>query len=231
METNTSTDSKSSPAAGALNQLATPPPGWYRAQGDPPDTQRFWDGTQWQGGPQPIGTIVDTARARSSAMPLGLEAGNPWLRIGAKVIDQTLLPAFFVGVTFLFEGLGAVSGEEPEALYWILLIPSFMVYNLVMVGFFATTVGKAMVGLRVVGPTGQRAGWVVATRRWVLQLVVVVPFLGPLAVLGIALVSLVYLFTDPRRQTVHDRVAGSFVVTTESLKRTRTGALNGVAKS
>lgn len=28
------------------------PPGWYYADGDQPGTQRYWDGTQWQGGPQ-----------------------------------------------------------------------------------------------------------------------------------------------------------------------------------
>lgn len=28
-------------------------PGWYQAEGDPPGTQRYWDGSAWQGGPQP----------------------------------------------------------------------------------------------------------------------------------------------------------------------------------
>lgn len=28
------------------------PPGWYHAEGDPPGTQRYWDGFAWQGGPQ-----------------------------------------------------------------------------------------------------------------------------------------------------------------------------------
>ena len=31
------------------------PPGWYPADGDPPGTQRYWDGMQWQGGPQAMG--------------------------------------------------------------------------------------------------------------------------------------------------------------------------------
>ena len=34
------------------------PPGWYNAQGDPPNTQRYWDGTQWVGGPQLIGAVA-----------------------------------------------------------------------------------------------------------------------------------------------------------------------------
>ena len=34
--------------------MTTPPQqpaGWYHAQGDPPGTQRWWDGSQWVGGP------------------------------------------------------------------------------------------------------------------------------------------------------------------------------------
>jgi len=35
--------------------MTTPmPPGWYPAEGDPPGTQRYWDGGQWQGGPQAV---------------------------------------------------------------------------------------------------------------------------------------------------------------------------------
>ncbi len=30
------------------------PPGWYYAEGDPPGTNRYWDGETWQGGPQPV---------------------------------------------------------------------------------------------------------------------------------------------------------------------------------
>jgi len=30
------------------------PAGWYYAQGDPPGTQRYWDGAAWQGEPQPV---------------------------------------------------------------------------------------------------------------------------------------------------------------------------------
>ena len=85
-------------------------------------------------------------------------------------------------------------------------------------GLFATTVGKAVLGLRVVGPNGERADWRVATRRWILQLVYLIPVVGWLIGQGGAIVSVIYLFRDPRRQTVYDRVAGSFVVTTASMR-------------
>lgn len=32
-----------------------PVPGWYHAEGDPPNTERYWDGTQWTEGPRPVG--------------------------------------------------------------------------------------------------------------------------------------------------------------------------------
>lgn len=35
-------------------------PGWYHAEGDPPDTERFWDGSQWTEGPRPIGGAEPT---------------------------------------------------------------------------------------------------------------------------------------------------------------------------
>ncbi len=36
-----------------MSDQSSTPPGWYYAEGDPPGTNRFWDGSQWQGGPQP----------------------------------------------------------------------------------------------------------------------------------------------------------------------------------
>ncbi len=36
------------------NDSTTQPPGWYYAEGDPPGSQRYWDGVQWIGGPQRV---------------------------------------------------------------------------------------------------------------------------------------------------------------------------------
>jgi hypothetical protein len=30
-------------------------PGWYHAEGDPPNTERYWDGSAWTEGPRPVG--------------------------------------------------------------------------------------------------------------------------------------------------------------------------------
>lgn len=39
---------------GLMPSAGGPMPGWYAAAGDPPGTQRYWDGRQWVGEPQPI---------------------------------------------------------------------------------------------------------------------------------------------------------------------------------
>lgn len=36
-----------------MSDAATP--GWYHAEGDPPDTERYWDGSSWTEGPRPVG--------------------------------------------------------------------------------------------------------------------------------------------------------------------------------
>jgi len=36
-----------------MSDAATP--GWYNAEGDPPGTERYWDGSMWTEGPRPVG--------------------------------------------------------------------------------------------------------------------------------------------------------------------------------
>jgi len=53
------------------------PAGWYHAEGDPPGTQRYWDGAAWQGGPQAApdggglgaGALGGAAAQAMTAMP------------------------------------------------------------------------------------------------------------------------------------------------------------------
>ncbi len=47
------------------------PPGWYHAEGDPPGTERYWNGSAWTEGPRPVQpetpTMPDTPDFGSSA--------------------------------------------------------------------------------------------------------------------------------------------------------------------
>ena len=45
------------------------PPGWRHAQGDPPGTERYWDGSRWQGEPRPVGGSQEPPGAAPAATP------------------------------------------------------------------------------------------------------------------------------------------------------------------
>lgn len=55
---------------------ASASPGWYHAQGDPPGTERYWDGTAWTEGPRPAGA-APTAPAASAAPSPSPTLGDP----------------------------------------------------------------------------------------------------------------------------------------------------------
>ena len=54
-------------------------PGWYHAQGDPPGTERYWDGSAWTEGPRPVGGVPGTPPsppAAPSSQPMGSSIGG-----------------------------------------------------------------------------------------------------------------------------------------------------------
>ncbi len=54
-----------------MSNTGAMPPGWYYAAGDPPGTQRYWDGAQWVGEPQPV------APAQPASSGYGAPGGAP----------------------------------------------------------------------------------------------------------------------------------------------------------
>ena len=85
------------------------------------------------------------------------------------------------------------------------------------VGFVTTkggTPGKLILGFRIVevenGMTPPKGS--VAALRWAPGLIGVIPFVGAIASIAIFVVCVYWLFSDPNRQTVYDRVAKTYVV-------------------
>lgn len=89
---------------------SSPEPGWYYADGDPAGTHRYWDGAQWQGGPQPIGGGVAYGYAPTNLAGVPAARGDRFvaflidalLAMGAMVIPM-VIGAVFIAVN---EGLG-----------------------------------------------------------------------------------------------------------------------------
>lgn len=76
----------------------TAPTGWYYADGDPPDTERYWNGTSWEG--EPVSVYGATPARRPMPAPPPVNAGPvppavpyaPWIyRLGGLIVDAILI--------------------------------------------------------------------------------------------------------------------------------------------
>lgn len=192
------------------------PAGWYYAQGDPPGTQRYWDGSSWQGGPQPVpGVNLDPADSVDGKL------GEPVKRVLARLIDGVIW--FFISaiVPLLFGLGGGVVGNDDLSLLGafalsLVLGAVVVAYEVVMIGAKGATAGKLALGLRVVNEDGSEADYNTGLRRMTLYIIFIfvglIPFLGFFAFFAVSIAGLVMLFSDSRHQTPWDKVGKTLVV-------------------
>lgn len=183
-------------------------PGWYYAQGDAPGTQRYWDGTQWVGGPQPVGQPQD------GSVMAGL-AGQPaeyGQRVIAYLIDLGLtLGIYIVGLILaaiagaISEGLGTVVG-----LLAVLGYLGFIIYNsVIMQGSTGQTFGKRQQGIKLVADaTGQPVGGGMAFVR-----ILLASFLGVITCGLYAIADLLWPLFDGEKKRLTDKILNFSVVT------------------
>jgi uncharacterized RDD family membrane protein YckC len=183
----------------------TVPPGWYRAEGDPPGTNRYWNGSAWEGKPRRVPGVVT-----SDSFPL---ADLPE-RLVARAIDLVLW-LLLIAVIRLLAGALSVTGFG-----WPIGFLAVSVYEAYLVAARGSTVGKLARGLAVVKADGTPADLASAVRR-VLPLLVmavasIVPAVGVvvLAILVVmSLVGMLMVYADAASQTVWDKLARTLVVT------------------
>ena len=140
--------------------------GWYYAQGDPPGTQRYWDGTQWVGDLQYVdqaGGAVDSAAGGTPA---------EWVeRFVAVIIDIAIL----IGIVLVLGILAAVLGSVSDTLGGILLAVTALVYfgfviwnSIFRQGKTGQTLGKSSRNIKLVSDaTGQPVGALMAFVRMI----------------------------------------------------------------
>ncbi|MCP5028093.1 MAG: RDD family protein [Actinomycetia bacterium] len=192
-----------------MTDLPAPqPPGWYQGEGDPPGTQRYWNGAAWVGQARPMAAGPDG--------PGGVvQFASWWSRAGAFLLD-TVVQGAVAFVFFLFASLlGRVS--DPAAgigmVVAIIALVALQIYNYCFLqSWNGATVGKRVVGIAVVRdrghetlPPGRLFG------RWLMT-----SLLGLLFYIGMVL-DYLWPFWDKKNQTIHDKVVGSIVVTARSL--------------
>ena len=184
------------------------PAGYYHAEGDPEGTVRYWDGANWSGEPKPLdnqpdlrGSILDPISVNPGVSADNSRYGGLGIRIGASAIDTA------IGVVIItpFSTSVFLSGLA-LSLYWMVVV--------VMVARLGGSPGKLVVGLRVTkidgvtSPPGDRES-VIRTLPGLLGLI---PVVGGLISLGIGLISIRYVATDPQRRSIYDRIGGTRVV-------------------
>ncbi|MEM7325220.1 MAG: RDD family protein [Actinomycetota bacterium] len=189
------------------------PAGWYYAQGDPPGTQRYWDGSMWQGDAQPVpGGGSRDLFGHGGAVP-----AQPVRRIAARVIDIAVWVMIATAVA-IPTGVALAFSEQDDLIVTLgslLIAVLLIVYELVMVTTRGGTIGKRLLGLSVVTPSGGVVDTPTAVRRvaplLIYLLIARVPVLGPILLFLLPLIGLVMVFVGRARQTPWDKLAGTVV--------------------
>jgi len=213
------------------------PAGWYYAQGDPPETKRYWDGSQWVGEPQVTGVAAPMGTPNGATGFANLASSGK--RIGARLIDNLLMMLLFGGLavalvlpsmdldafsTAVENGTDIPDSAMPSgaaaagAGLALVLLP--FLWELLWHGVASATPGKLLFGMRIARSEapGEALGWAAGAKRALLRaagLLTLVPLIGLIlypAWLIVSIVSLVFLFSDDNRQTVMDKVASTIVL-------------------
>lgn len=138
--------------------------------------------------------------------------GSIGRRAIAQVLDGLILgvPLYLMALPF---GASLVSSDLTESqLLWltVLWVGASLVYNIVAIAIWGTTIGKRILGLKVVNRSdGGPVSWTYASVRALVPTVVqLIPVVGP----GLALVVYLRAVFHPLRQGLHDAAAGTVVV-------------------
>ena len=134
---------------------------------------------------------------------------DPALRLAAVVIDAAIGLSPLIVLMPLAVAVRSVDLIRwASYLYWLVPAVVFVV-DLVLLHRFGQTIGKRILGLRIVRSDGSRATLArICWRRSVIPGAIgAVPLLGELFLL----VDSLFVFTNGRK-TVHDRIAGTIVV-------------------
>ncbi len=133
-------------------------------------------------------------------------------RFLALVVDLVILSLVFFPVTRLVKGVWLMSGGEHTWSYgWFITDPLCLAFLAVMFFYFVllegllgATIGKKIIGLRVVSADGKSCG---LKRSFVRNILRIVDALPALNILGVVLIV-----TSPEKARFGDRVARTRVV-------------------
>jgi uncharacterized RDD family membrane protein YckC len=110
-------------------------------------------------------------------------------RFAAVIIDAAI-----------FWAIGEIIHQESGGFFWTTVLG--FVYAVWMLGMYGATVGKRVVGIRVVKENGKKLTYSDAAVRELSKYLSAFPFL----------LGYLWMLWDNRKQTWHDKIAGTLVV-------------------
>jgi uncharacterized RDD family membrane protein YckC len=148
------------------------------------------------------------AQKLREGVPLGQvrHYGGFWIRFLARFLDGVLFVIVFLGVGSLFFNTGSLQRISPfGATYWLLTAGQTLVvavYEIVLTARIGGTLGKRVLGLRVITPDGAPLSLSHSAGRYFAQLVTAFTL------------SIGYLMAafDSEKRALHDRIANTRVV-------------------
>lgn len=127
------------------------------------------------------------------------------LRLLAFMIDAAVIIVIDLALISTF-GLVEIRDGRPanvESLVTLLVMSAS--YHIIFVAARSATIGKTAMSVYIAYPNGERVRPDTAILRYIVLLLETFFLVG-------ALISLVLMFADPMRRTLHDRVAGTIVL-------------------
>ncbi len=151
----------------------------------------------------------------------GFDFASGGARIGARLID--LLIGFGVSIVLALVVIiptmrsSVDSGSTVFAVGPLLAIAGISLVlgffnEIALVALKGGSVGKLIVGTRIVKDTGEPADWGAALMRYVPNLVGFVPFCGGVLNLALAVANLVMVLGQEPRQSIYDKVGKTYVI-------------------
>ncbi len=138
--------------------MTAPTPGWYPAEGDPPGTQRYWNGSEWQGEPQAVAASPGTSGSPAAPpAPAASSQHRPYANWGqravALLIDGLIVLASIIVAVLIAALIGQVSSDLALvvlAVGYIAIIVAHLYLTWWLPGITGQTPGKRVMGYEIV---------------------------------------------------------------------------------
>ncbi|HNX69055.1 MAG TPA: RDD family protein [Candidatus Omnitrophota bacterium] len=144
--------------------------------------------------------------------------GSLWQRFCSSLLDGVIVGIPFLGIIYLVMRAMNIDPASDRA-QWpvaftlyaaaiLYILPG--IYNVWLMGRYGMTLGQRAVGLKTVREDGRSVGYPVALGRYLFSILYGIGFLmiGTL----LTIISAVMIVKDPKKQTLHDKVCKTLVL-------------------